>query len=107
MKHHPFYLYFLSSFLFLGITTLHAQDSKLKKGKKQFVNGISKVAKIPLVYEYPTSPAMRNSGKVMEKPWIVYSDRSNNNTFTDSKLSTTFQKANFLDSFYVAKETPE
>lgn len=93
---------FLVIFLW-NASFVYSQNSK----KKQFVNGISKVVKIPFEYDYPTLPALRSTGKVVEKPWIVYSDRSNNNTYTDSKLSTTFQKVAYLDSFYVSKETKD
>ncbi|QJW91627.1 type VI secretion system protein TssR [Spirosoma taeanense] len=37
-------------------------------------------------------------------PWIVFSDRNNNNTFQSTNATTPFRKANFMDAFYVLKE---
>ncbi len=53
---------------------------------------IRKVIEIPVEYA---------SGIVKDKPWIVYSDRNNNPTYKDAKMTTTFKPLNFLESFYV------
>ncbi|GEM_PF-2978180 len=37
-------------------------------------------------------------------PWVVFSDRNNNNTFRSTSAATPFRKANFMDAFYVLKE---
>ncbi len=37
-------------------------------------------------------------------PWVVFSDRDNNNTFRNPNGITRFRKVGFLDAFYVLKE---
>ena len=37
-------------------------------------------------------------------PWVVFSDRNNNNTYRSTNATTPFRKANFMDAFYVLKE---
>ena len=41
------------------------------------------------------------------KPWIVYSDRKNAQSYTESGGSTVFKTLDFLDPFYVLDETEE
>lgn len=64
-------------------------------------NKVKKVEKKPYAYEFPTNPVASLS-QVLEKPWVVYSDRNENTVFADSKLSSATGKVKFLDSFYVA-----
>ncbi|WMJ71891.1 type VI secretion system protein TssR [Cytophagaceae bacterium ABcell3] len=66
---------------------------------------IKSVEKKPQSYEYPTEKPASKNNKEIEKPWVVYSARSNNITYTDKSLSSPLAKVQFLDSFYVAKET--
>lgn len=70
-------------------------------------SGIKSVKKLPVSYEYPVDSITPVNGTALEKPWIVYSDRSNNVTYTDSKIRTTFKTTSFLESFYVVDETTE
>jgi hypothetical protein len=37
-------------------------------------------------------------------PWVVFSDRNNNNTYRSTNATTPFRKANFMDAFYVLNE---
>ena len=62
------------------------------------------VKKLPVAYEYPLEVMPQFTSSTSEKPWIVYSDRNNNVTYTTAKMRTTLKTINFLESFYVIKE---
>lgn len=70
----------------------------------QFKN--KKVEYMPTTYELPTSPLTISSTK-SNQVWIVYSDRNENNVYSDITSSKTTKKVNFLDSFYVIKVSGE
>lgn len=94
------YPFLFSLFLLFVITPVTLYSEATPKVKN--------VKKLPVMYEYPVdSTASVSSGITTEKPWIVYSDRNNNVTYTDSKLRTTFKTVNFLESFFVIDETTE
>jgi hypothetical protein len=81
----------LLGYSFLDPSTAYSQKIKVVK-------------KLPVVYEYPLEVMPRFSGPSVEKPWIVYSDRSNNVTYTTSKMRTTLKTIGFMESFYVTNE---
>jgi hypothetical protein len=94
---HPF-LFFI---LFGGLLFMTANSFAQTK------SGVKNVKKLPVIYEYPVDTLSTIIGPAMEKGWIVYSDRNNNVTYTDSKIRTTFKNIGFLESFYVIDETSD
>jgi hypothetical protein len=68
---------------------------------------VKTVKKLPVMYAYPVDSVTYINGATIEKPWIVYSDRNNNVTYTDSKIRTVFKTTRFLESFYVINETSD
>jgi len=70
----------------------------------QFKN--KKVETIPTMYEIPTDPLTVSTAK-SNQIWVVYSDRNDNNIYSDITFSKVTHKANFLDSFYVTKVSGE
>ena len=72
-----------------------------------FAQKIKAVKKLPVLYAYPVDSTMTIVAAPVEKPWIVYSDRSNNVSYTDSKIRTTLKNIGFLESFYVTNETDD
>jgi hypothetical protein len=92
---HHFLLFILPGVLLLTPTSANGQAK----------SNIKTVKKLPVIYEYPVDTLSTIIGPALEKAWIVYSDRSNNVTYTDSKIRTTFKNIGFLESFYVIDET--
>lgn len=72
-----------------------------------YAQKIKAVKKLPVLYAYPVDSAITIVASPVEKPWIVYSDRNNNVSYTDSKIRTTLKSIGFLESFYVTNETDE
>lgn len=85
--------------LVLGFFLFHAPSVYGQK--------IKTVKKLPVLYAYPVDSAVTVVAVPVEKPWIVYSDRSNNVSYTDSKIRTTLKNIGFLESFYVTDETSD
>jgi hypothetical protein len=94
---HHFLLFILSGALAFTPTSAIGQTK----------SNIKSVKKLPVIYEYPVDTLSTIVGPALEKGWIVYSDRSNNVTYTDSKIRTTFKNIGFLESFYVIDETSD
>ena len=67
---------------------------------EQFKN--KKVEYIPTMYELPTNPLTISHIK-SQQIWVVYSDRNDNNIYSDITYSKIVSKVNFLDSFLVTK----
>jgi hypothetical protein len=65
---------------------------------------IKAVKKLPVIYEFPVESMQAFTGSSVEKPWIVYSDRNNNVTYTTSKMTTTLKTIGFMERFYVTGE---
>jgi hypothetical protein len=62
---------------------------------------VKKVEKKPYKFEYPSNPLLSDNTE-LEEPWVVYSDRNDNQIYSDNSLSKVVSKVQFLDSFFVA-----
>lgn len=89
-------------FLFIMILGCFVFHAPFIYGQK-----IKSVKKLPVLYAYPVDSNVTVIAAPVEKPWIVYSDRSNNVSYTDSKIRTTLKNIGFLESFYVTDETSD
>ena len=85
-------LFFSASMLFMIITAVNAQV-KIMRQPKQYAepNDNTEVRTV--------------SGDFAFKPWQVYSDRSDNKTYTTEDGSTVSKVLGFMDHFYVLNET--
>jgi|GEM_PF-1693434 len=91
MRSRFFFAGYLIIVCFIGLSgSLSAAPGKIKS-----------VLKKPYKYEYPGYPVVSNT-KPVNKPWVVYSARSENTVYGDKLLKYASSKAGFLDSFYVA-----
>lgn len=86
--------------LFLASLATYSQLPNLNQFKNK------KVECRPTIYELPTTPLMV-SGTKSNQLWVVYSDRNDNNIYSDITYSKIINKSNFLDSFYVIKVSGE
>ncbi|WP_374948631.1 type VI secretion system protein TssR domain-containing protein [Mucilaginibacter sp.] len=65
-----------------------------------------KVATLPAAYQKPTDQTnMYSDGKSTSLPWIVFSDRDENYTYTAPGGSLVMKKIKFMEPFYVSKES--
>ena len=66
-----------------------------------------KYQSLPAKYLKPSKPLRNISDVVQNKPWIVYSDRANNESYNSAESTSTKHKnIGFLEEFYVMEETP-
>lgn len=74
-----------------------------------FAQNASKVFEQPQKYKIPVEGVdlFGNAEKIPGIIWRVYSDRNNNQTYTDATGETEFKKINFLDDFFVVGESRE
>ena len=64
-----------------------------------------KVATLPKNFQRPVSNTdVYNNGGSTSLPWIVFSDRDENNTYTAPGGSLVMKKIKFMEPFYVSKE---
>ncbi|WP_354355944.1 type VI secretion system protein TssR domain-containing protein [Pedobacter sp. UYP30] len=64
-----------------------------------------KVAKLPRTFENPTDKTnVYDNGRSSSLPWIVFSDRDENYTYTSPGGSLVMKKIHFMEPFYVSKE---
>jgi len=62
-----------------------------------------KVATLPAAFEKPNSKTnVYDDGKTTSLPWIVFSDRDENNTYTVPGGSLVMKKIKFMEPFYVS-----
>ena len=90
----------LFSTIFLASLITYSQLPDLNQFKNK------KVEYLPVMYELPTTSLTISSTK-SSQIWIVYSDRNDNNIYSDINYSKTISKVNFLDSFLVTKISGE
>jgi len=62
-----------------------------------------RVNRFPARYEYAAVKASSGKQK-LSKPWIVYSDRNDNITYSDKKARNPLGKVSFLEKFFVIHE---
>lgn len=91
MRSRLFFAGYLAIICLIGLSgSLSAAPGKIKS-----------VLKKPYKHEYPGYPEVSNT-KPVNKPWVVYSARSENTLYSDKQLKYASSRASFLDSFYVA-----
>ncbi|MEX8547214.1 MAG: type VI secretion system protein TssR domain-containing protein [Mucilaginibacter sp.] len=63
-----------------------------------------KVATLPVAFEKPNSKTnVYDNGKTTALPWIVFSDRNENYTYTSQGGSLVMKKIKFMEPFYVSE----
>lgn len=78
--------------------------SALSAGAQSPVSFSKKVQTLPVAFEKPNSRTnIHDDGKKTSLPWIVFSDRNENFTYTAPGGSLVMKRISFMEPFYVSK----